>query len=86
MGTQIQSEIISDYNRVKPLVKVTYKDKKEMEVDPSSMSFQELANHFDRYSKRLDLKHMLEMHWKEWTCTFLIFKHDEVAACMQPCK
>lgn len=28
MGTQIQSEIISDYNKVKPLVKVTYKDKK----------------------------------------------------------
>ncbi|CAI6847594.1 AAB_G0042730.mRNA.1.CDS.1 [Saccharomyces cerevisiae] len=62
MGTQIQSEIISDYNKVKPLVKVTYKDKKEMEVDPSNMNFQELANHFDRHSKQLDLKHMLEMH------------------------
>lgn len=65
MGTQIQSEIISDYNKVKPIVKVTYKDKKELEVDPSSMNFQELANHFDRHSKQLDLKHMLEnaLNW-----------------------
>nr|CAI6684454.1 BPK_HP1_G0043930.mRNA.1.CDS.1 [Saccharomyces cerevisiae] len=63
MGTQIQSEIISDYNKVKPLVKVTYKDKKKMEVDPSNMNFQELGQSFrPSLQKQLDLKHMLEMH------------------------
>ena len=88
MGTQIQSEIISDYNKVKPIVKVTYKDKKELEVDPSSMNFQELANHFDRHSKQLDLKHMLEMHWtgSPETSVSLIFQDKSSRLDKQPCK
>ncbi|CCE90489.1 mitochondrial 54S ribosomal protein mL53 TDEL_0B03600 [Torulaspora delbrueckii] len=59
-GTQIQSEILHASSSKTPIVKITYKDKKEMELDPSTVTFQELASYFDRHSRQLKLKESIE--------------------------
>lgn len=41
------------------VVKVTYKDKQTMEVDPQNMTFKDLSLHFDTHSRKLALKDAL---------------------------
>lgn len=62
-GTKIQYEIIDSStpaDRKHPLIRVTYKDKKEMEVDTSNMTFQEVSNFFDGHSRKLRIKEAVE--------------------------
>lgn len=39
-----------------PLVKVTFKDKQEMEINPKNKRFEDLSSYFDAHSRRLALK------------------------------
>lgn len=41
------------------VVKVTYKDKQTMEIDPENLSFKDLSSHFDTHSRKLALKETL---------------------------
>lgn len=59
-GTQVQNEVLTATSTKAPTVKITFKDKKEMEVDPTKLSFQELSNYFDRHSRQLSLKESIE--------------------------
>ncbi|CCE63889.1 hypothetical protein TPHA_0G00530 [Tetrapisispora phaffii CBS 4417] len=59
-GTTIQNKLLTEGSSEKPLLKVIFKDKKEMEADPTTMSFQEVSNLFDRHSKKLALKETIE--------------------------
>lgn len=59
-GTQIKNELLTANSTKTPSVKITFKDKTEMEVDPSKLSFQELSNIFDRHSRKLSLKESVE--------------------------
>ncbi len=45
---------------VKPTVKVVFKDKTELQADPTNMNFTELSNYFDRHSRKLALKESIE--------------------------
>lgn len=58
--TQITNELLNEQSTKTPLVKITYKDKKEMELDPSGYNFQELANYFDKHSRQLQIKETIE--------------------------
>lgn len=58
--TIIQSKVLVNGSTDSPILKVVFKDKSEMEVNPSDLSFQEVANHFDRYSRQLSLKEIIE--------------------------
>lgn len=40
----------------KPEVKVTFKDKHVMEINPDKMTFQDLSAYFDTHSRKLALK------------------------------
>lgn len=60
LGTQIQNEVLGNGSTKAPLIKVTFKDKKTMEVDPTKYSFQELSNYFDAHSRQLSLKDTIE--------------------------
>lgn len=59
-NTSIQNEILTGSSGKKPTVKVIFKDKTEMETDPSTMTFKELSNFFDRHSRKLSLKESIE--------------------------
>ncbi|SCV05889.1 LANO_0H17414g1_1 [Lachancea nothofagi CBS 11611] len=59
-GTSIQNELLVNGSSKSPIVKITFKDKTEMEADPSSMTFKELGNYFDRHSRKLSLKESIE--------------------------
>ncbi|OBA22442.1 hypothetical protein METBIDRAFT_40396 [Metschnikowia bicuspidata var. bicuspidata NRRL YB-4993] len=43
----------------KALVKVTFKDKQSMEIDPKNLTFKDLSSHFDTHSRKLALKEAL---------------------------
>ncbi|GCE98114.1 39S ribosomal protein L44, mitochondrial [Zygosaccharomyces mellis] len=60
LGTQIQNEVLSSASNKTPIIKVTFKDKKTMEVDPTKYTFQELSNYFDAHSRQLSLKETIE--------------------------
>ncbi|CUS20324.1 LAQU0S01e04082g1_1 [Lachancea quebecensis] len=59
-GTSIKNELLTGGSSKTPTVKVTFKDKTEMEVDPTNLTFKELGNYFDRYSRKLSLKESIE--------------------------
>ncbi|CCF56632.1 hypothetical protein KAFR_0B03350 [Kazachstania africana CBS 2517] len=59
-GTKIQSEILNEGTDKEPLIRVIFKDKKEIEVNPSNLSFQELANAFESHSNKLRLRELIE--------------------------
>ncbi|CEP61795.1 mitochondrial 54S ribosomal protein mL53 LALA0_S04e00892g [Lachancea lanzarotensis] len=59
-GVSVQNELLTTDTTKKPTVKITFKDKAEMEVDPSGMTFKELGNYFDRHSRKLRLKESIE--------------------------
>ncbi|SCV02780.1 LAME_0H05160g1_1 [Lachancea meyersii CBS 8951] len=59
-GVTIQNELLTAESTKKPIVKITFKDKTEMEADPSTLNFKELGNHFDRHSRKLSLKESIE--------------------------
>lgn len=59
-GTSIQNVILSGNSTEKPVVKVFFKDKSEMEIDPSTVTFKEIGNFFDRHSRKLHLKESIE--------------------------
>ncbi|QLG71162.1 hypothetical protein HG535_0B02000 [Zygotorulaspora mrakii] len=59
-GAQIQNEVLTSDSVKVPTVKITFKDKTEMEVDPRTTSFQEISNIFDRHSRKLSLKESIE--------------------------
>ena len=60
LGTKIQSEILNNSITKKPLVKITFKDKTDMEFDPSNTSFEEASNLLDRHSRKLRIKETIE--------------------------
>ncbi|QLL32637.1 hypothetical protein HG536_0D01590 [Torulaspora globosa] len=59
-GTQIQTEVLTAQSNKSPIVRITFKDKHEMELDPSTANFQELSSYFDRHSRQLRLKESIE--------------------------
>ncbi|KAH7579150.1 hypothetical protein J7297_05174 [Nakaseomyces glabratus] len=59
-STQITNQLLTESSTATPLVKITYKDKKELELDPRGHSFEELANYFDRHSRQLQIKETIE--------------------------
>ncbi|EDO16569.1 hypothetical protein Kpol_1064p51 [Vanderwaltozyma polyspora DSM 70294] len=59
-GTMIQNELLTNGSTKKPILKVTFKDKTEMETNPGEMTFQEVSNYFDTHSRRLQLKETIE--------------------------
>lgn len=60
LGTQIKNEVLSNDSKKEPVIQVTFKDKKTMEVDPTKYTFQELSNYFDAHSRQLSLKETIE--------------------------
>ncbi|KAG0685501.1 39S ribosomal protein L44, mitochondrial [Kluyveromyces marxianus] len=59
-GLQLQNEVLMAGSTVKPTVKVVFKDKTELQADPTNMNFTELSNYFDRHSRKLALKESIE--------------------------
>ncbi|SCU82431.1 LADA_0C05226g1_1 [Lachancea dasiensis] len=59
-GTSIQNKLLTAASTESPIVKITFKDKTEMEADPTKMTFKELGNYFDRHSRKLGLKESIE--------------------------
>lgn len=55
----IDYKIISG-DATKPSLKVTFKDKKTLEADPSAMSFSELSALMDRHSRGLQIKDSIQ--------------------------
>lgn len=53
-GCAVDFKILT--NDEKPSISVTFKDKHVMKADPEDMSFQDLREHFDLHSRKLDLK------------------------------
>lgn len=58
-GCQVDCKVLTDPTE-KPLIKVTFKDKHVMEIDPTSKSFDDLRAHFDAHSRKLALKEALD--------------------------
>lgn len=58
-GCQVDCKLLSNPSE-KPLIKVTFKDKHTMEIDPSDKKFDDLSAHFDAHSRKLALKEALE--------------------------
>ncbi|KAH3902806.1 probable 54S ribosomal protein L44, mitochondrial [Saccharomycodes ludwigii] len=60
--TSIKNELLTNNTKgnQKPLIKVTFKDKKEFEYDPSALTFKELGALLDRHSRQLSLKESIE--------------------------
>lgn len=56
----IKQEVLSQGSSVSPLVQVSFKDKKVIEADPSTMSIDELHNLFDRHSRKLKLQDSIQ--------------------------
>jgi large subunit ribosomal protein L53 len=56
----IDSEILNTVSKKDPTIKVTYKDKKTLEADPTSQTFVELSEYFDRHSRQLQIKESIE--------------------------
>lgn len=54
LGTKMVQELITDPNQ-DPMVKVTFKDKKEMEYNLRETNFEELSNLFDTHSRKLKI-------------------------------
>ncbi|ODV93266.1 hypothetical protein PACTADRAFT_51880 [Pachysolen tannophilus NRRL Y-2460] len=52
---QIDYEVLTKTSKNKPIIKVSYKDKKTLEADPVHSNFEELAAYFDRHSRKLKL-------------------------------
>lgn len=75
-GLQLQNEVLVSGSNKKPTVKVTFKDKTELEADPSSMNFMELGNYFDRHSRKLALKESIESQW------FLVTRYPSQNSCI----
>ncbi|AET40637.1 mitochondrial 54S ribosomal protein mL53 Ecym_6255 [Eremothecium cymbalariae DBVPG len=59
-STKLSTELMTDSSTKPSLIKVTFKDKTIMEVDPGSMSFKEISSFFDRHSRKLQLKDSIE--------------------------
>ncbi|AMD18556.1 HBL346Cp [Eremothecium sinecaudum] len=59
-NTQVSHEIISGSSTGSPLLRVTFRDKTEMELDPSKLSFKEVSNYFDGHSRKLQIKDVTE--------------------------
>lgn len=55
----IDNKLITDA-KTEPLVKVTFKDKKTLEVNPTSMNFNELSAFFDRHSRSLQINESIQ--------------------------
>ncbi|CCK72293.1 mitochondrial 54S ribosomal protein mL53 KNAG_0J02120 [Huiozyma naganishii CBS 8797] len=60
LGTKLQTELLKDSDSAGPIIKVTFKDKKEMEADPLKMTFQELSNYLDTHSRKLRLNKTIQ--------------------------
>ncbi|GMM56946.1 mitochondrial 54S ribosomal protein YmL44 [Maudiozyma humilis] len=60
LGTKIENELLNGTSAKEPIIKVTYKDKKEATVDPRTLSFLEIANKLDGHSRQLRLKETIE--------------------------
>lgn len=55
----IDHKVITD-GKTLPSLAVTFKDKKTLELDPSSISFSELTAVLDRHSRALQIKESIE--------------------------
>jgi large subunit ribosomal protein L53 len=55
----IDHKIITD-EKTQPCLKVTFKDKKTLETDPSAMTFTEITAIMDRHSRALQIKESIE--------------------------
>lgn len=58
-GCQIDCKLLTNPSEA-PVVKVTFKDKKTMEIDPTNKSFGDLSAYFDAHSRKLALQEALE--------------------------
>lgn len=52
----VDYKVLTESSKEKPTVEVTFKDKHKMQVDPETMNFVELSNHFDGHSRKLAIK------------------------------
>ncbi|SCU78213.1 LAMI_0A03840g1_1 [Lachancea mirantina] len=59
-GLSLKNELLNGASTASPLVKVTFKDKTELELNPTGITFQEVGNFFDRHSRKLRLKETIE--------------------------
>ncbi|CAH2445839.1 54S ribosomal protein L44, mitochondrial [Komagataella phaffii CBS 7435] len=56
----INYEVLNSQSNKKPIIEVTYKDKKTLDVNPTSLNFNELSNLFDRHSRKLQLEESIQ--------------------------
>lgn len=58
-GTKIDCKVITKPSD-KQEIKVTFKDKHVMTIDPSTMNFNDLADYFDAHSRKLAIKDSIQ--------------------------
>ncbi|CAM9019665.1 hypothetical protein WICANDRAFT_32533 [Wickerhamomyces anomalus NRRL Y-366-8] len=56
----IDHELLNATSKNAPIIKVTFKDKKSLETDPTKGSINEIASFFDRHSRQLQFKESIE--------------------------